>query len=90
MTERAKLVLEWERRWNEVEGRRVDVAELARLFGVSRQTAYVWIRRYEQAGHDVAALGEGSRRPYHHPRSTSETMQDFLGFARAMATSVTR
>jgi hypothetical protein len=38
MTERAKLVLEWDRRWDEAEGGRVDVAELARLFGVSRQT----------------------------------------------------
>jgi len=44
MTERAKVVLEWERRWNDAEGGRVDVAELARLFGVSRQTAYAWIR----------------------------------------------
>jgi putative transposase len=58
------------------------VAELARLFGVSRQTAYVWIRRYEQAGHDVAALEEGSRRPHRHPKTTSETMQDFLVEAR--------
>jgi len=82
MTERAKLVLEWERRWNEAEGGRVDVAELARLFGVSRQTAYVWIRRYEKAGHDVAALQEGSRRPHHHPKTTSEAMQDFLVEAR--------
>jgi transposase-like protein len=82
MTERAKLVLEWERRWNETEGRRGDVDELARLFGVRRQTAYVWIRRYEQAGHDVAALEEGSRRPRHHPKTTSETTQDFLVEAR--------
>jgi putative transposase len=51
-------------------------------FGVSRQTAYVWIRRYEQAGHDVAALEEGSRRPHRHPKTTSETMQAFLVEAR--------
>jgi short-subunit dehydrogenase len=37
MKERAKLVLEWDRRWDEGGGP-VDVAELARLFGVSRQT----------------------------------------------------
>ena len=82
MTERTKLVLEWERRWNEAEGGRVDVAELARLFGVSRQTAYVWIRRYEKGGHDVAALEEGSRRPHGHPKAVSEAMQDFLIDAR--------
>ena len=58
------------------------MAELARPFGVSRLTAYVWIRRYLKAGHDVAALQEGSRRPHHHPKTTSEAMQDFLVEAR--------
>ena len=55
---------------------------MARLFGVSRQTAYVWIRRYEKGGHDVAALEEGSRRPHGHPKAVSEAMQDFLIDAR--------
>jgi transposase InsO family protein len=82
MTERTKLVLEWEKRWNETEGGRVDVAELARLFGVSRQTAYVWIRRYRKGGHEVAALEERSRRPHHHPKAISESVQDFLIDAR--------
>ena len=45
MNEGARLVLEWERRWNLAEGGRVDVAELCRRFGVSRQTGYVWFKR---------------------------------------------
>ena len=82
MTERTKLVLERERRWNEAEAGRVDVAELARLFVVSRQTAYVWIRRYEKGGHDVAAVVERARRPRSHPKAVSETIEDFLVDAR--------
>jgi len=58
------------------------VAELARLFGVSRQTAYVWIRRYRNGDRDVAAVVEGSRRPHHHPKAISEAVQDFLADAR--------
>jgi hypothetical protein len=38
MKERVKFVLEWERRWKETHGGRVDVAELCRMFGVSRPT----------------------------------------------------
>jgi len=36
MKERTKFVLEWERRWNEAEGGRVNMAKLCRMFGVSR------------------------------------------------------
>src|SRR5262249_46312203 len=54
MKERVKFVLEWERRWKETHGGRVDVAELCRMFGVSRPTGYLWIARYRDAGHDIA------------------------------------
>ena len=67
MQERARFVLEWERRWNEAQGGQVDVAELCRRFGVSRQTGYVWIKRFRDAGHDVRALEEKSRRPLSSP-----------------------
>jgi helix-turn-helix protein len=46
MKERTKFVLEWERRWNEAEGGLVNMAELCRMFGVSRQTGYTWVERY--------------------------------------------
>ena len=46
MKERVKFVLEWERRWKESEGRHVNVSELCRMFGISRETGYTWLRRY--------------------------------------------
>ena len=54
MSERAKFVLEREHRRRAGRGR-VEVAALCRQYGVrSRQTGYVWIRRYQDAGHDVS------------------------------------
>src|SRR4051812_2790363 len=35
--ERTKFVLKWEERFNAAEGGRVNVAELCRMFGISRQ-----------------------------------------------------
>lgn len=55
VNERTKFIVEWEERWQRGEGR-VDVAELSRRFGISRQTAYVWIRRYVESGRDFGAL----------------------------------
>ena len=37
---RKEFVLEWERRWDQAQGCRVDVAELCRRFGVSRQAMH--------------------------------------------------
>lgn len=63
MSERAKFIVEWERCWR-AQGGRVDVAELCRLAGVSRQTGYVWIRQYQEAGRDLRVLEDRSRRPH--------------------------
>jgi hypothetical protein len=63
MKERTKFVLEWERRWQETEGLAVNMAELSRMFGVSRPTGYTWVRRYRKADHDVRAVVERSHRP---------------------------
>ena len=49
VSERARFVLEWKRRWEEGQGH-LDVAELCRVFGISRQTGYVWIRRFPSIG----------------------------------------
>lgn len=78
MSERVKFCLEWQRRWDAAEGGRVDVAELCRVHGVSRQTGYLWLRRFRDAGHDVRALEERSRRPKHSPNAVSEAMQDLV------------
>ena len=77
VSERAKFLLEWERRWQAGQGR-VDVAELCRQSGVSRQTGYVWIRRYQDAGRDLRAAEERSRRPRTNPRATSLDVQDLI------------
>lgn len=82
VTERAKFVLEWERRWNESQGRRVDMAELCRMFGISRPTGYLWVRRYQEAGRDVRALADRSHRPHRIPHAVPEAMQDFIVAAR--------
>lgn len=81
LSERVKFILEWERRWKAAKGR-IDVAELSRIYGVSRQTAHVWIKRYQDAGHDLRAMQERSRRPSSNPRAVSLDMQDRLVAAR--------
>lgn len=46
------------------------VAELSRIHGVSRKTAYKWINRFE--GFGIEGLKELSRRPHASPNSTDE------------------
>lgn len=82
MKERTKFVLEWERRWNEAEGGPVNMAELCRMFGVSRQTGYKWVRRYREARLDVAAVAERSRRPKTSPNALPADVQDVIVEAR--------
>ena len=52
------------------------VTELADRFGVSRKTAYKWIRRYEQ--HGERGFHELSRRPHHSPRQTDPEIVEQL------------
>lgn len=82
MQERTRFVVEWERRWNAAKGGQVDVAELCRRFGVSRQTGYVWIKRFRDADHDVRAMEELSRRPHSSPTAIELEMQDLVVAAR--------
>ena len=77
MTERSKFALEFERRWRAQRGR-VNEAELWRIFGVSRQTGYVWINRFLEANRDVRALADRPRRPLSSPSAVSAEMQDFI------------
>ena len=50
----------------------LDVAELARRYGISRKTAYKWIERYDAGG--PAGLVDRSRRPSHSPQATAEAI----------------
>ena len=82
MKERTKFVLEWERRWNEAEGGPVNMAELCRMFGVSRQTGYTWVGRYRDANRDVRAVSERSRRPKTFPTAIPAEVEDIIVAAR--------
>jgi putative transposase len=73
--ERTKFILEWEKRWNREQGQ-VNVTELCREFGITRQAGYGWIRRYQEAGHDLKALAPRSRRPHSSPTAIAEDIQD--------------
>jgi transposase-like protein len=78
MKERTKLVLEWERRWNESEGGQVNVAELCRMFGVSRPTGYRWIDRYRESARSLASVEERSRRPKSSPYALSPEVEGLI------------
>jgi len=82
MKERVKFALEWERRWKQTHGGRVDMSELCRMFGISPPTGYLWIRRYRDAGHDLRALQDRSRRPHSNPRAIAPHVEEFIVDAR--------
>jgi len=63
MEERARFVFEQER------GERT-MSELCQSFGVSRETGYVWLRRYREQG--LAGLVELDRGARRHPNQTPE------------------
>ena len=81
MKERVKFVLEWEKRWDEDEGQ-LNFAELCRELGISRTVGYDWVRRYQDAKHDVKAIQERSRRPHRSPAKVSDEVEEFLVAAR--------
>ena len=58
----------------------VQVSVLCREFGISRQTGYKWLKRYDEAG--VAGLADQSRRPQHSPRQTETALEKVVSEAR--------
>lgn len=81
MKERLKFVLEWERRWEANEGR-VNVSELCRAFGVSRDTGHRLIREYVASDRKPEAVREKSRRPHSTPTKVDEDVEAFVVAAR--------
>ena len=78
-------MLEWERRWDEAEGGPVNLAELCRMFGISRPTRYAWVKRYREANLEIAgAVKERSRRPKTSPTAISDEMADLIVEARKL------
>lgn len=57
-----------------------SMTELAAVYGISRKTAYYWVRLYEREG--PGRLAGASRRPHQMPRATSETIVAQLLAAR--------
>ena len=69
MEERAKFVLEHQRgEW--------PMAELCRRYGVSRQTGYKWLERFEQSG--LGGMADRSHAPRHRPHAMSESVREAL------------
>ena len=54
-------------------GKEAPVTELCREYGVSRKTAYKWIKRFKETG--VAGLVSESRRPRRSPKMTREALR---------------
>jgi hypothetical protein len=81
MNERIELCLEWQRRWNEAECGRVDVAELCRVFRIRRPRGYVWLRRFERP-----ASARADRGPVETSHTSltaiAEPMQEMVVWAR--------
>ena len=59
-----------------------SLAALCREFGISRQTGYVWLKRFQQDG--LAGVKEHSRRPQRSPRQVhGEVVEAVLALRRA-------
>src|SRR3972149_3503559 len=74
MEERMEFIMRWR---EDEEG----VAALCRYFGISRETGYKWLRRYEADG--MEGLQDHSRVPHHSPRAVSEAIEEAIIRARA-------
>lgn len=57
------------------------MAALCRVFGISRQTGYKWLRRFAEVG-ELAKLTEHSRRPKSHPSRTPMKLRRIVVQAR--------
>ena len=56
------------------------MTELCERYGISRQTGYTWVARYDTEG--IGGLQDRSRRPQRSPRATSQAVIDALIAAR--------
>jgi len=75
MEEKLRFVYEYERDEE-------SMRELCSRFAISRETGYVWLRRYRQQG--AAGLVELNRAPRHHPNQTSLAIEEaVLGLRQA-------
>lgn len=73
--ERIRFIDEWERG-------DLSMVALCRKYGVSRQTGYKWVHRYQEFGGCAHALTDLSRTPHHHPWATDQGLVDLVIRAR--------
>ncbi|MGC8537323.1 MAG: helix-turn-helix domain-containing protein, partial [Rhizomicrobium sp.] len=66
MDEKLRFVFEYERDEQ-------TMKDLCASFGISRETGYVWLRRYQQLG--AAGLLELNRAPRSHPNQTAPELE---------------
>jgi transposase len=57
-----------------------NVAQTCRYYGITRQTYYIWLRRYQELGPD--GLRERSRRPLVSPNATKAGVIDRIIYLR--------
>lgn len=81
MKERTKFVLEWERLRDESPDGKVNLSELTRKYGISRQTGYEWLGRYQGTG-SLDSLADRSSRPLTSPTKVSEEIETLVVAAR--------
>lgn len=82
MKERTKLVLEWEDRRKHSPDGRVNLSELARKYGVTRQSVHTWIARYRRANGALDSLAEKSRRPHSSPNKVPDDVEALIVAAK--------
>ncbi len=73
--ERVRFIDEWERG-------DLSMVALCRKYGISRQTGYKWVHRYQQLGCCAHALTDLSRMPHNHPWATDQELVDLVIRAR--------
>src|SRR5512135_2162257 len=74
MKERTKFVLEWERRRADAPDEKVNISDLTRKYGISRQTGYEWLGRY-RGSDSLHSLADRSSRPLTSPTKLSEEIE---------------
>lgn len=67
MDERMRYIVDWQ-------NGDYSVAELCRMYGISRPTAYKWLGRYESEG--IEGLRDRSRAPHHQPHVVPREIEE--------------
>src|SRR5947207_5372298 len=77
MTWKASSVMEEKLRFVfEYEQHEQTMRDVCQSFGISRETGYHWLRRYQTQG--VMGLAELDRAARHHPNQTSEEIEQLI------------